>query len=333
MQMNSRHLAAIGTMVLAMSSVAGAQQRVNVPAARPGSISGVVVDTLGRILDVADVVLTPSRRRVTAGSDGTFRFDSLKPGKYTVTARRVGYYPVSAAVTLGDSGKAIALGMAPISRTLPPVITSAARGGISGVIARTGAGSDTSNVLAGAKIQVAGSSRRAVSDSTGSFYISVPPGRHMVSIKREGYGSKMVSVNVPPDSGRRILVWMAPGNDPGANREANALDALNQRLMRRSAAWSTLMSREEIQKLDMPEAIQVAQSGAGLPMLDTCSAIIDGGPLRLPLWTLKAADIEMMEVYLAKGARQSFTNSRNPSPRPQAQRRQECATVYIWLRK
>jgi hypothetical protein len=322
-----------GVLMCLAAATAGAQQRVNAPAARPGSISGVVVDTLGRVLDLADVVLTPSRRRVTVGIDGTFRFDSLKPGKYTVTARRLGYYPMAVAVTLGDSGRTLALGLAPISRSLPSVVTSAPRGGISGVVGRSDAGPDTNNVLAGAKIQVVGSARRAVSDSSGSFYINVPPGKHMVSIKREGYESKLVSVSVPSDSGRRILVWMSAGSDARANRDASTLDALAGRIMRRNVVWSTLYSREEIMKLEMPEAIQVAQAGAGQMMTDTCSAIIDGGPLRLPLWTLKAADIEMMEVYTAKGARQTFTSARNTSPAPLRQRRQDCAQVWIWLRK
>jgi len=83
----------------------------------------------------------------------------------------------------------------------------------------------------------------------------------------------------------------------------------------------------------MPEAHNVAENGVGHMMTDTCSAVIDGGPLRLPLWTIKSADIEFMEVYMSKGARQTFSSARNLTPTPLKQQRKDCESVYIWLRK
>jgi hypothetical protein len=60
-------------------------------------ISGKVVDahsgaTLGRAsVQIADVKERSESRTITAGDDGSFSFDGLSPGKYSLTAQRHGY--------------------------------------------------------------------------------------------------------------------------------------------------------------------------------------------------------------------------------------------------
>jgi len=176
------------------------------------------------------------------------------------------------------------------------------------------------------------SGHRAVSDSAGAFYIPAPAGRHMVSIKRDGYASKLISVTVPADSGRRMLVWLSPASNVSVGREAAIMDSLRQRLMRRTAAYSSLVTREDMNRSGVKELTDIARRDALYPIRDDCPAIIDGGPLTMPLWSLQAADIEMVEVYHNRPPRNTVTSIRGGA----SARRQsppECEKVYAWLRK
>lgn len=57
------------------------------------TISGTVYDAAtGSTVQNASVVLTPSGSTQTTGEDGTFLFENLDPGQYTVTIQKEGYY-------------------------------------------------------------------------------------------------------------------------------------------------------------------------------------------------------------------------------------------------
>ena len=58
------------------------------------TISGNVVDeSLGLPLDNAHITLSPTMLTVTTDSDGSFSFDNIDPGEYTITVQKTGYYP------------------------------------------------------------------------------------------------------------------------------------------------------------------------------------------------------------------------------------------------
>jgi len=308
---------------LALRAPAGAQARP----AGPGTIVGRVLTTSGMALDSADVRIVELKGHVAADAGGLFRFDSIKPGNYTVAARRLGYFPGAREVVLGDVGVVVTIALSPISRSLPTVVTSAARGGLSGII-----GDTAFNIISGAQIDIVASGRRAVSDSAGGFYIPLPSGKHMVSIKREGYASKLISVTVPVDSGRRMLVWLSSGSNVSLGREAAIMDSLRQRLMWRSAVYSSLVTREDINRSGVKELTDIARRGATYSIRDDCPAVVDGGPGTMPLWSLHAADIEMVEVYHYRQPQNTVTSIRGGAS---ARRRlpPECETVYVWLRK
>ena len=66
----------------------------------------------------ADVIVTPTGRRVRTDSTGRFLFDSLEAKQFTIRARRVGYLPTEWTVDLSKGGRA------EVQLTLGPRITA-----------------------------------------------------------------------------------------------------------------------------------------------------------------------------------------------------------------
>lgn len=323
----------IAASVAAVASFANGQTPASCPirsgsAGGPGTIVGTVNDTSIVALDSVTVYIMSTKQQ-TLSTNGVFRFDKLKPAEYQLSARRLGYLPQTRTVTVGVDGGVAAFCLVPSTQTLAPVVTSAPRGGLSGVIADTAFG-----IVPGAEITVLGGSERAVSDSTGIFFVPVKPGRYMVRVKRAGFESKMVSVTVPRDSGRKILVWLMPATRAAAAREEwNAFD-LKLRLDTMVHARSRIFTREDINNFGATDVRQLAQAGATSYVDDGCFAVIDGGPDSIPMWALKPEDLEMLEVYSAKPRRFALTsinpNNRRRLPVPGA----NCSLqIYAWLRK
>lgn len=329
---------AVVALAIATSRSAFAQQRgapAPAPPPRQGArmLVGTVTDTSGNGIDSADVLIANLRRHVATDTDGAFKFTDVRPGTYNVSVRRVGYYPQARTVVVDTAGGSVAFVLLRNAVGLAPVVTSAARGGLSGVVGDTAYGA-----LAGAEVRVIAGDRQAVSDSLGAFYIDLKPGRYALRVSRPGFTPRLVSVTVPRDSGRRVVVWLTPSSPASAGREAWAMDSLQQRLLHRNPVHSRIYTREDILRTSMTEATQLATTGAVQPVDATCEAIVDGNlQHRTPLWVFAAADIEMMEIYTPK------LQSRAPThmyPRGGIQPAGAVADdacngiqVWIWLRR
>jgi uncharacterized protein (DUF2141 family) len=324
-------------MLFLLATAASSQQ--STAGSRARALTGVVTDTAGTPIDSADVSIASLKRRATTAADGSFRFDDVKPGRYAVSARRIGFAPQVRTVVVGANGGTSRFSLVPMAHVLAPVISSAMLGGLSGVV-----GDTAYNIVAGAQVTVLGADRHAVSDSLGRFFIDLHPGRFVVRVTRDGYDSRLMSVTIPEDSGRRVTVWLQPGENAGRNREAAALEALNFRLIRRTVS-SKIYTREDLSKTSMTELSQLVTSGAGTPVDDNCPAIIDGGPVKLPIWDISASDIELLEVYPPKSIITSDeTSLRVPPPTGRDMNGQRLPSqpthgygcpiaVYVWLRK
>jgi hypothetical protein len=317
-----------------------AQQPAAPQPAGPRTIVGIVRDTIGNPVDSVELLIASMKRHAMSGPDGAFRFDDVKPGSYQILARKLGFYPQVQTTTVDDKGGVVSFSITQGIRALPPVVTSVARGGLSGVI-----GDTSYNVVEGAQVAVIGGAGRARSDSLGRFFLDLGPGKYMVNVTRPGYASRLVSVTIPSDSGRRMTVWLTPANRGQNARAVFAYDALGLRLEQRNPVFSTIFTREDINRLGIEDGSQLARLGANSqfgPPDDRCEAIVDGGPLTLPLWAIDAADIEAMETYAPKPNRGTVTsiggsrgNSNRSSSSSNAQAQTPCkgVRVYVWLRK
>ncbi len=304
-----------------------AQQTAPTPSPAPRTIVGVVTDTAGKRIDSVDVFISRLRRRTTSDSAGEFRFADIEQDVYLVGARRIGFYPQSRTVPVGPEGGAVSFELLPMARGLPPVVTAASRGGLSGMV------SDTALApVAEAEVIVLSAGLATVTDSTGSFFLEAKPGRYMVQVNRRGYRSSLVSVNVPKDSGRRVQVWLTHSARAMPVRQAVALFDLKMMLNRRVGGRYRMFTREDIMRSGKNDVVELTQQATVRRVDDNCMALINGGPLRDPLWLFNASDIEAMEVYENPPPRRRTTSITGSRP-IQGPSLDACPTVFVWLRQ
>lgn len=271
----------------------GAQQAPSVPRAGAGVIAGVVVDTAGKPVEGVSVYLERLTRQVTTRADGVFRFEGITLVTVVVAARKPGFFPNSAVVSMGAEGRQIVIELIPRRTTLAPVVTEAEQSGLSGIVSDSASGA-----LAGAEVTAYGGSRHATkTDSAGMFYLNAKPGSYMVRITAKDHVPHELGITVPPKGGRRIAVRMTMGSDPYRNMKAAVIDDMKDRLARRSTIYSKVYSREDIAKLNPPDTKTLAVHGAPMLMSENCLVWLNGGVSFVPLWSISPSEIEFMEVY------------------------------------
>ena len=105
------------------------------------------------------------------------------------------------------------------------------------------------------------------------------------------------------------------------------------RLTRRNPVWSKIYTREDLLRTSTTDVDRIVSAGAGKRVPEYCEAIIDGGPIREPLWVIDKADVETMEIYTSRPRRQ--TNRASTYSNRTVPPLNEClgTLVYVWLRK
>jgi hypothetical protein len=327
---------------------------VNVAPDLPGArkIVGVVRDTTGFPIDSVEVSIVSLKRRVSSKADGMFRFDDVAPGTYEVRVRKFGYAPQVRSVVVDSLGATGAFAMVPLTQVLRPVVTSASRGGLSGVV-----GDTAFNALSGAEVTVLGHADHATTDSLGAFYMPIRPGSYIVRVERPGFDYRLVSVIVPTDSGQRVRVTLAPMSHPVSNRKAHNVDDFGDRVAWHSHSNSRIYTRAELETMRIEWVYDAVRKGyaevhQGPVWIDAdCSVIVNGGPEIQDLSALTVDDIESVEIYDVPSALPSARTPQGrgvPIPRPKAaasrvpltntyiadwaNSTKKCTLVYVWLR-
>jgi hypothetical protein len=322
----------------------------------PRKLVGVVRDTTGIPIDSVEVSIPALQRRGVTKLDGSFIFADIKPGKYGVRARKLGYAPQIREMVVADSGGTGAFALLPLPYVLHPVVTTVGRGGLSGVV-----GDTSFNALAGAMVRVIGTDAYATTDSLGQFFIPIRDGSYMVRVQQDGFAERLVSVIVPRDSGQRIRVTLAPPSRPLSLREVNNINDFAMRLTWRSRAHTRVYTHEEMKQMKIEWIYDAVMIGyheihSGVPgTLDKdCAAMINGGPEYAEIGKFTIDEIESVEIYdmrspppannrrpVMPGAGQPIRATRlgiDPVPITNtdraiwSNRTKACTLVYLWLR-
>lgn len=143
-----------------------------------------IVDGTGRAVPDADVFVVQLDRTVRSGRNGVFRLTPVPAGRYTVGVRKVGHLPISATITAAADAVPADIELVVITTRIAAMVTTARRGGLSGVV------SDTAlRPLARAEVKPAGSGRSVKTDAAGRFFIDLRAGTYMVSVVQERFAS------------------------------------------------------------------------------------------------------------------------------------------------
>ncbi len=290
----------IGTAVCTIVPAQVAAQAAPVSAdSAVGAVVGVVRDATGRPIADAVVYLAGVRREARTRADGAFRLSIPARGRYTVGARKLGYRGVSEEVRLDTGVTRIDLEMERLPDFLSSVITTANRGGLSGVVLDT-----DGNPVPNATVQPIGGGVGATrTNAQGEFFLGVKGGTYLLRLDKAGLRRQIVGVTVPKDSGRRMVATMAIQTEKPNPREGANLFDMQQRVIRASPVWQRLVTREDMIKFGSRDAQQVARRFASSPVSDEECAKLDGGPAWAPLWAIDVDEIEFMETTAAPGPR------------------------------
>jgi len=320
----------------------------------PRKMTGVVRDTFAIPIDSVEISIVALERRAFSKADGTFLFTDIKPGKYQVRARKLGYAPQIREFIVDTAGATGGFKLLPLTQVLRPVVTTVSRGGISGVV-----GDTAFNALVGAEVRVVGHGRITATDSTGGFYLPVEPGSYLLRFRQPGFSERLVSVIVPRDSGQRIRVTLAPPARALSIRELHNFDDMAERALTRSNMHSRVFTRAELQQQKIEWVYDAVQMGfrqvhsGPLGVLDKdCVAMVNGGPDYTEIGKLTVDDIESVEIYDLGGRPMPASNRQgrpfggykrfgsgeelmpisNVEKAAWANSTKTCAVVYVWLR-
>ncbi len=312
-------------MVCGLAPGVAAQESAAVLTAR-------IVDGAGRPVPDADVFVVQLDRTLRSGQNGVVRLAPVPAGQYTVGVRKVGHLPISATITAGVGTTPIDIELVALTTRIAPVVTTAQRGGLSGVV------SDTAlRPLARAQVKPAGSGRSAQTDSAGRFFIDLRPGTYMVSVVRDSFARQTLAVTIPKDSGREIAVWLSPRD--ARRRAEEAVEAarlfdLDQKMIRASQQSSRYFSRDQLSALGITDMFRLANRWASGSITADCTVVVvneGGAPYRVPLNSVVTDDVEFVELYML-GARPR-QGSRGSSMSDVPSMRCGNLSINVWLRR
>jgi hypothetical protein len=305
---------AVTVMMSGVAVTASAQDPVRLPGIRitadveppgPNRIAGVVRDTFSLAIDGVEITLPLLQKRAVSDSAGKFRLEGVRPGTYEVRARKIGYAPQIKTVEVDKSGGIAAFELLPRMATLPVAISTASRGGLSGTVGDTGY-----RAIAHARIRILGKADRGETDSLGHFFFPVAAGRYVVAIQQDGFQEKIVSVTVPPDSGRHMTVLLPPHQR--TVREAWNIPDFDRRLALRTNVGSWVFTHDELEKFGFDWASDAIARGLGMAgasnsLSPGCHATVNGGPGAVEIAKLTIDDVETVEIYADRSNAQRIT--------------------------
>ena len=326
--------------------------------ARFRTVHGEVRDTAGNPLDAVDIILLSGNRVAKTGADGRFAFDSMEFGMQRFLFRRVGYNRIESAFLINGDEDEIVVRLTPVIVTLDPIVVSARRTGLIGVV-----GNASYQPIAGAEVEAFGGGR-TLTDSAGQFSLpKIRPGSYLLQVRKKGYYASRRSITVPRGEYQELSVLLLPipaGLRGGKLTDASgyggrigwALGESAWRRVRCSGGSSVLIPREELAEaggrgrldLVLPRTRTATSKGYGVWELREYELFLDGRSMPgWPLARIQTENVEAVEIYKGYPNRARLQPPENfPwrsmggafSPRRDVERFGDCpkATIWVWTR-
>jgi hypothetical protein len=248
-----------------------------------------VIDSAHNMLEHSTFVVARTTRQARTNAQGVFRIVDLDPGTYRLAVRRIGYEIAIQSYVVTDSGGVARFCLFPDIESLPAIISSVSRGGITGVVGDTALA-----LVKGADVRVLGENMMALTDSAGGFFFPAKPGAHTIAVKKKGYGPQVVGVTVPKDSGRKMVIWLgSPPRNP--NAYANAIEGMRVNILMTPAFRYHRLTAEQLAESDLTLE-QLVRVAGRTNVSDDCEAVIAGTTFSLPLYMLNKEDISLLEI-------------------------------------
>jgi outer membrane receptor protein involved in Fe transport len=92
-----------------------------------GAVAGRVTDRAGQPISDATIAVVELGRATTSGSDGRFRLGALPSGRYTISARRLGYVTAATSIVVANSAVEVPFVLDASAVRIDPVTVTATR--------------------------------------------------------------------------------------------------------------------------------------------------------------------------------------------------------------
>lgn len=297
-----------------VASVTAAQAQ-----AVPRTLTGVVRDTMGRPLEDAVIVLNPmgAQRATRADAAGRFRFDRVDAGRYALRTTWIGYLPDERTIEVPPAGLQVTVTLTPVPFRLDTLTVVGRRSGIFGITAYR----QDLRALGGVDVSVLGTRHRTRTPSDGKFsFGEVRAGGWVVTAKRDGFETMLLSVAVPDSAGVELSMAMDTIRTKAQAIANNRVMDMQMRVNRMQLNSSAIVPHQELVRVGRPSldvALRYSPSFLikGLVIKDVECVFINGLPKPSILAKDIAADeVAMVEVYNHRGAveyrdRQMFRNN------------------------
>ncbi len=310
------------------------------------TITGTVRDETGRELEHALVALDPATSNVRTRADvhGRFRFTQVAAGEHVLRVTWIGFTPDERPIRVLDRDIDVTVVLRRSVTALDTVAVRATRSGVYGMIID---GIDY-KPLPGARVEVLGSAPARDTTGADGLYAmgNVRRGAYMLRASRDGYATRVMTVEVPKSGGTRLDVVLDSAAHSGDLRMEMLWADLNARI-RASGINSALVTRDELAPrggVDLEAAIRFAPSFAKKTFYvpTTACIFVDGMPAPgRTLSDFSANDIEAVEVYGRRGENTGTLMQRwppkvpcgRPWVNPPPRQANLVSIVSIWLKK